>query len=162
MSKPKTTLKEPTIDNRLLDERGPTPEWHQRRREAPIVLAHSKSQITHAQFAAGQRFYEHWFKGGLCEHYGTPDMDRIYGTGEATGMPKSELQAHHRRLFRGALEELQQRAWVLERIICQEMPIPEVGHLLGWNTRNQAFAAAMESLRIGLDVLCARWGIEST
>ena len=163
MSKLKTTLKDPDIDYRLLDERGPTTERLQKAREAPIVLAHAKGQIDRAQFSAAQKFYAHWFKSGLCEHYGTIDLTRVFAGGDASAMPKTELQAVHRSLFRHALEVLKaEKSWVLQQVVCREIPFAEVGQAMGYRDREWGLAKAVNAARSGLDILCREWGIQST
>lgn len=163
MSKPKTSLKEPTIDNRLLDERGPTAERLTRSMRSPLEYAEERGQITKIQAAAGHKFYAHWYKGGLCEHYGTIDLTRVFGGTESSGMPKSELQAFHRSTFRKALEVLKaERSWVLQQLICNETPAVDIGYALGAKKRETALGKALSLTRDGLDTLCVEWGIEST
>jgi len=163
VSKPKTSLKEPTIDNRLLDERGPTIERLTRAMRSPLEYAQDRGQITHAQYAAGQKFYTHWYKGGLCEHYGTLDLSRVFGGGDISGMPKSELQAFHRHSFRKALELLKaEKSWALQQLICNETPAVEIGFAMGARKRETALGKALSVVRDGLDMLCVEWDIQST
>lgn len=164
MSKLKTTLKDPDIDSRLLDERGPTRERMDKAWQSPIDGALIRRQITRAQYAAAQKYYVHWYKSGLSEHFGTIDLERPFGGGsESAGMPKTELQAIHRELWRAAVSVLgQQRAWILDRIVCNEEPIVTVGYLLGTGRRDTARNRALSLLADGLDILCREWQIKST
>ncbi len=163
MSKPTISLREPTIDNRLLDERGPTAERLTKSRDAPLNLAHSKGQIDRAQYAAGQKFYGHWFKSGLCERYGTIDLTRVFSGAEASIMPRTELQASHRWALRHALEVLKaEKSRVLQQFICQEHTLSEIGAALGYRDRETGFGRALGIARDGLTILCREWGIEST
>ena len=164
MPRLKTTLKEPNIDYRLLDERGPTAERLQKSRESPINLAHAKGQITRSQYAAAQKFYTHWFKGGLCENYGNIDLTRVFGSSaDFSGMAKSELQAFHRDCYRRAIELLKaQKSFILQRVICVEIQLVEIGAALGFRHREWGRNKALSILRDGLDILCREWGLFET
>lgn len=175
MSKLKTTLKDPDIDSRLLDERGRTRERMDKAWQSPIDGALIRRQITRAQYAAAQKYYAHWYKSGLSEHFGTIDLERPFGGGsESAGMPKTELQAVHRKQRIAALKALKawafpertdegiQRAWVLDKIVCSEEPIVNVGYLLGTARRDTARNRALSLLADGLDILCREWHIKST
>jgi hypothetical protein len=158
----KTTLKEPNIDYRLVDERGPTAERLLKTRESPINLAHSKGQITRFQYAAAQKFYLHWFKGGLCESYGNIDLTRVLGnSGEFSGMAKTYLQASHRKILRRALELLMaEKSKILQDVILAEKSLVEVGYSIGYKDRDWSRAHVLRLLRQGLDLLCHEWGID--
>ena len=41
----------------------------------------------------------------------------------------------------------------------QRAPLDQVGHALGWSSRAQAYAAALERMKAALDELCKLWGI---
>ena len=162
MSKLKLTLKEPDIDNRLLDERGPTKEWTDKARGSPINNAVERRQINRTQYAAAQKFYAHWFKSGLCEHFGTIDLARVFGgEGSSAGMPKTELQAFHRSCYRRAVEYVgKNRAWLLTAVVCHEEPVVDMGHCLGFRDRETALGKALTMLRESLDILAKEWGLE--
>ena len=164
MSKLKTTLRNPDIDDRLLDERGPTRERMDKAWQSPIDGALIRRQITRAQYAAAQKYYTHWYKSGLSEHFGTIDLERPFGGGcEPSGMPKTELQAIHRELWRIAVEKLgPHRTRIVERIVCREEPIVSVGFSLGTVRRDTARNRALSLLADGLDILCREWQIKST
>jgi hypothetical protein len=48
---------------------------------------------------------------------------------------------------------------VLEWAVCWEVALERVGHALGWSSRPQAYAAALERMKAALDELCQLWGI---
>ena len=163
MPKPTISLREPNIDNRLLDERGPTIERLQKARESPLNLAHSKGQIDRAQYAAGQKFYGHWFKSGLCERFGTIDLTRVFSGAAPSLMPRTELQAGHRWALRHALEVLKaQKSYVLQQFICHEQRLSDIGAAMGYRDREWGFGKALGVARDGLNILRKEWGIEST
>ena len=128
MPKPLTSLLEPTIDNRLFDDRGPSPERLTQSREPPLNLAHSKGQIDRAQFAAGQKFYGHWSKSWIAERYGSVDLTKLPGN-YWRGPTFSEVQEGHEVAFRRALEALQsEKSFVLRHFICEEQPLAILRH----------------------------------
>jgi hypothetical protein len=43
--------------------------------------------------------------------------------------------------------------------VCREIPLDQVGYTLGWGTRPQAYAAAVERMKTALDALCELWGL---
>jgi hypothetical protein len=50
---------------------------------------------------------------------------------------------------------------VLDWAVCRETALEQVGYSLGWSSRPQAYAAAVERAKIALDALCRLWGIDS-
>ncbi len=163
MPKPTLSLKEPGIDNRLLDERGPTTERLQKSRESPLNLAHSKGQLDRAQYAAGQKFYGHWFKSGLCERFGSVDLTRVFAGADPSMMAKTELQASHRWALRHALEVLKaEKSYVLQQFICHEQMLADIGAAMGYRDREWGLGKALAVAREGLTILRKEWGIEST
>ncbi len=163
MSKPTTSLLEPTIDNRLLDDRGPTNERLQRSVQAPLQLAHSRGQIDRAQFAAGQKFYGHWFKSGLCERFGSIDLTRVFAGADPSLMARTELQASHRWALRHALQMLNgHKSYVLQQFILHEQTLNDIGAAMGYRDRETGSRKALGVARDGLSTLCREWGIQST
>jgi hypothetical protein len=162
MSKPKTSLKEPDIDNRLIDERGPTREWIEKSRESPINHAVNRGQISRVQFAAAEKFRGHWYKSGLCEHFGTIDFGRVFGgENDGAGMAKTELQAAHRFSFRKAVKALKGHAPAVTAIVCAEQPIIEWGYQMGYRKREKALSKALQAFRGSMDILCREWGLST-
>jgi hypothetical protein len=159
----KTTLKDPDIDYRLLDERGATEQRARRPMQSPIDYARSRGQITAIQHATGERIYAHW-----CFGFGplvrSPDLDNVVtnfaGKDHAA---KTESQEHHRRKLINAFDKVgDRRASVLRQAIIQEIPFVEIGRGLGWRDRERALGEALMAAREGLDILCREWGITST
>ncbi len=163
MSKLKTSLKEPDIDNRLIDERGPTREWVEKSRESPINHAVARGQISRVQFAAAEKFRGHWYKSGLCEHFGTIDFGRVFGgENDGAGMPKTELQFVNRVSFRKAVHALGgERAPRVIAIVCEEQPIIEWGYRIGYRDRETALSWALKAFRNSMDILCREWGLST-
>jgi len=48
---------------------------------------------------------------------------------------------------------------VLEWAVCREFALERIGQVLGWTSRPQAYAAALERMKAALDELCRLWGI---
>ena len=82
MSKLKTSLREPDIDNRLLDDRGPTGErlarlrgnyaisdnglFNLRVQQSPIERAVARGTISEQHGRAAAKFYHHWRRSGCA------------------------------------------------------------------------------------------------
>ena len=162
MSKLKTTLKDPDIDYRLLDERGPTPERLQRNRTPPIELAHSKGQIDRAQYGAALRLWGHWIKSGIAGQLPTCNLEWVPAGGDR--IPITEIQEGNRGQYRRAIAAIsnERARSVVIQVVCGEVTPIEVGHALGYKHRDWARAHALALLTDGLDVLCRMWNITST
>jgi len=165
-------------DIRIMDERGPTKERakfagsdihfddkHRRYfRDSTLDRALTRDVITAGQYTAGTKFYLHWYRAGLSENLGSLDMNRIFSSdpGMMVGMAKTESQAFHRQQYRCATQKLGAKgSWVVEAVVCRDKTLEQVGYQLGWPHKMQAIAAATESLREKLDLLCSEWGIGS-
>lgn len=175
VGKIRVALDEFKPDLRLVDERGATDERRRRAgdqvfldamsrqhmRDSPINVALSRGQINSSQYTAGMKFYNHWYRAGLVENFGSSDLNRVFGgDGGGAGMARTEAQAFHRQRYRQAVERVGLRgSWVLERVICREVSFEETGRELGWNNRPQAVACAVQLTRDALDALCKDWGI---
>ncbi len=90
------------------------------------------------------------------------DPNRIFATdGNFSGMAKTENQVFHRQRYRDAVEKLgEERGRVLEWMVCREYQLEKIGYSLGWQNKSQAIAAATQTSRSGLNVLCELWGID--
>ena len=74
-------------------------------------------------------------------------------------MAKTEAQVFHRQRYREATQAVGKiGSHVLEWAVCREIPLDQVGYTLGWGTRPQAYAAAVERMKTALDALCELWG----
>src|SRR5262245_25501464 len=90
------------------------------------------------------------------------DLNRIFAIdlGAYTGMAKTENQLFHRQRYREATQAVGKiGSHVLEWAVCREIALEQVGHTLGWSSRPQAYAAAVERMKTALDALCKLWGI---
>ena len=174
MSKIKQTLDDFKPDSRLVDERGATDErlekaaehvfrddsGRRHMRDSTLEIALSKKQISSRQYNGAQKFYNHWFRGGLSENFGSINFCMVFtGFGPSDGLARSEQQTFHRQSYFNAMKWLGKRAWIAHDIVIRERPFEEVGRKMGWNNRPQAMAAGVESTRTLLDKLCDEWGI---
>lgn len=183
--KPTVTLPywalEPTIDPKLIDERGITPErerhaagaseWGRDERDrktvrtmrdSPLERMLMRGVITPQQYRAGEKYRLHWYRAGLSSPLQTIDLNRIFSNDDAgfSGMAKTEAQAFHRQQFRIAVGVVGAiSAALLDAVICAEKNLDEAGTKLGWNAKPQAIAAATERTKYALDQLCSHWGI---
>jgi hypothetical protein len=48
---------------------------------------------------------------------------------------------------------------VLDWVVCRESRFDQVGYTLGWGSRPQAYAAAVERMKTALDELSKLWGL---
>ena len=161
MAKIKQAIEDFIPDERLVDERGPTPQHANKLRPSPINLAISKKQISRQQGVAAEKFYNHWYRAGLSENFGSVDLNRVFGgEGGGAGMARTENQAFHRQRYRQAVQKIGlSGSRVLELVICREKSFEDTGRDMGWNNRPQAVAAAVQLCRDALDILCTEWGI---
>ena len=161
MAKIKQAIEDFVPDERLVDERGPTAEFVGKMRQSPINVALSRGQISRQQGIAAEKFYNHWYRAGLSENFGSADLNRVFGgEGGGAGMARTEAQAFHRQRYRQAVTLIGLRgSWVLERVICRETSFEDTGRELGWKNRPQAVACAVQLARDALDTLCNEWGI---
>lgn len=129
--------------------------------DRPFAVAIKRGAISERQARAGTKFYHHWWHSGMAGNLQTLDPNRVFGgRDESCGMPRFEMEAHHRDQYRSAVKEMGMvTTAVVERIVCFDVPFIEAGYGLGWENRAQASSAAMERLRSGLDDLCELWGI---
>jgi hypothetical protein len=91
------------------------------------------------------------------------DLNRVFASnlGDFSGMARTENQVFHRQRYREAVEILGKiGSHVLESAVCREIALEQVGYLLGWSSRPQAYAAAVERMKNALDQLCELWGLE--
>ena len=131
-------------------------------RDSPLERVFARKVITQRQFAAGQKYRHHWYHAGLAAALGSIDLDRVFATdlGGFSGMAKTDRQVFHRQRYREAVDAIGKiGSHVLDWTICRELPIDEVGYTLGWTSRPQAYAAAIERMKSALDDLCRIWGM---
>jgi len=91
------------------------------------------------------------------------DLDRVLAVdlGDYSGMAKTERQVFHRQRYREAVQAVGKiGSQVLDWVICRDVGFEQVGYTLGWSSRPQAHAAAVERTKTALDELCRLWGTE--
>jgi len=113
-------------------------------RDAPLERAFARGALTAEQYSAGQK-YRHLISVGL---------------GAYAGIAKTERQVFHGQRYREAVQVLGKiSSHVLEWAVCREFGLEQIGQALGWTSRPQAYAAALERMKAALDELCRLWGI---
>jgi hypothetical protein len=169
MAKIREKLEDFHPDPRLIDDRGMTDERKRRYRtftdergerirDSPLNLASSRGQITDRQFAAGQKFYHHYFRAGIIEHFPVMNLDRV--SGSVFGSSPTDDSDHHRSLIIKAFKTLNKRyIWILDWAVIREMPIVEAGYEMGHRNRAQAHTAGMVRFRDALDDLADCWSL---
>ncbi|HEY7664203.1 MAG TPA: hypothetical protein VH934_13885 [Xanthobacteraceae bacterium] len=129
-------------------------------RDSPLERAFIRNVITQSQYSAAQKYRHHWYHAGLSDGLGSISPDRIFVTDLSgfSGMAKTETQVFHRQRYREAAEATGKiGSFVLDWAVCREIPLEQVGYALGWSSRPQAYAAAVERMRTALDALCKLW-----
>jgi Domain of unknown function (DUF6456) len=122
----------------------------------------SRNALTPEQYSAGQKYRHHWYHAGLADRLESIDLNRIFAIdlGAYSGMAKTESQLFHRQRYREAAQAVGKiGSHVLEWAVCREIALEQVGQTLGWSSRPQAYAAAVERMKTALDELCKLWGI---
>jgi hypothetical protein len=128
----------------------------------PLDRAVGRGHITKEQYSAGQKFRYHWYHAGLSDQLASIDLNRVFATdlGAFSTMSRSEGQLFHRQRYREAVRAAGKiGSHVLEWVICREFALEQVGYALGWTSRPQAHAAAIERMKMALDELCRLWSI---
>jgi hypothetical protein len=141
-------------------ERGDTGRYTMR--DTPIERALTRAVISAEQFSAAQKYRHHWYHAGLSDPLASIDLGRVFAAdpGGFSGMARTEAQAFHRQRFREAVQAIGKiGSHVLDWVVCRDIGFDETGYSLGWSSRPQAYAAAVERLKTALDQLCRLWGI---
>jgi hypothetical protein len=131
-------------------------------RDSPLERAFARNALTPEQYSAGQKYRHHWYHDGLADRLESIDLNRVFAIdlGAYSGMAKTESQLFHRQRYREAAQAAGKiGSHVLEWAVCREIALEQVGQTLGWNSRPQAYAAAVERMKTALDELCKLWGI---
>ncbi len=131
-------------------------------RDSPLERAFARNAITAEQYSAGQKYRHHWYHAGLAGYLESVDLNRVLAIdlGAYAGMAKTENQVFHRQRYREAAQAAGKiGSHVLEWAVCREVALEQVGQALGWSSRPQAYAAALERMKAALDELCQLWGI---
>jgi hypothetical protein len=131
-------------------------------RDSPLERALARDALTPEQYSAGQKYRHHWYHAGLADRLESIDLNRIVAIdlGAYAGMAKTESQLFHRQRYREAPQAIGKiGSHVLEWAVCREIALEQVGQTLGWSSRPQGYAAAVERMKTALDELCKLWGI---
>ena len=182
MSKPKTSLKEPDVDNRLIDERGPTRLRLCRTefdigdtgvitvKQAPIERAVKRGTFTEQQGRAAEKFYMHWYRASMAGSMGSADPLKIFGSNnDFARLCSTEAAEQHWRILNRALRSVRERIdgagargdyaiRLLEYIVCREIPFEEAGQKIGFQGK-AAEIMARTWLRSALNILIDEWGL---
>ena len=179
MSKPKTSLKEPDVDNRLLDERGPTPERLGRTDfeigdtgiirvgERPIDRAVRCRTINEQQGRAADKLYDHWYRAGMAGTIGSADPLKIFGsTNDFTKLCATEAAETHWRIWCNALKAVRRdmdpagmgmdAVRLLDLVVCRETPFAEAAQIV-WGPGRKAENRATILVKGALRVLVLEW-----
>lgn len=186
MSKIKTALIEPELDQRLVDERGPTLERVKQAswghidigdsgvitiRQSPIERAVRRGTFTERQGQAAEKFYQHWFRAGLAGSMGSADPLKVFSTSmDFSRLCKTEMGEFHWFRVKEALATIDEKMdaagfrsdhakslmWL---IICQEIPFEEAGYKIGFGDKDAAKTMARTYMRANLNILIAAWGL---
>ena len=128
----------------------------------PLDRSFARGTITREQYSAAQKFRHHWYHAGLSDRLGSVDLGRVFAVdlGAYSGMPRSEAQVFHRQRYREAVQAIGKiGSHVLDWVVCREIAFEQAGYALGWSSRPQAYAAAVERMKTALDELCKLWGV---
>jgi hypothetical protein len=113
---------------------------------------------------AGERYYRHWFEGGL-RGIGAINYDRVGGgsVDPAHQIPISEYAAQHRAEYREARERM--GGWlakVADAVICDELRLADAGAAFGdYASSSTRAAIASTMLKAALTTLAEHFGMLS-
>lgn len=133
-----------------------------RMRDDTLERLVARKILTGSEYAALQKYHHHWHMAGLEMGIGTVDLNRVFSSdpGSMSGMAKTEGQAHHRKQWREARDEIGHRAGiVVDNVVCAGVNLEYAGGQVGWTSKPQAIAAATEILRDAGCRLAKLWGI---
>lgn len=173
MAKIKEAIEDFKPDPRLVDERGATAERLRRAggeysvsdtgsatlNNMPVERMKLRGVITGEQYLGLIEFRRHWYYAGMAGTIGSSDMNKIFQNNIGSfGLCNTETQVTHLQEYQKATARLGPKAWVVEKVVCQEVPLEDVGRRMGWANRPQAVAVATEAVKDGADILCEIWG----
>ncbi|MBX3546884.1 hypothetical protein [Chelatococcus sp.] len=111
---------------------------------------------------AGERYYLHWFQGGL-KGIGAIDYSQLKGgNGDpAYLIPTSERAAYHRQHYRAARERMGNwLARIADAVVCEEMTLAEAGEFIGeYASKETRSAIARSILQGALTTLAQHFGM---
>jgi Domain of unknown function (DUF6456) len=130
-------------------------------RDSPLERAFGRGVLTREQYDAGVKYRHHWYHAGLAGTLASADLDRVFVADVSgfSGMAKTEAQVFHRQRWREAARAVGKVGLVvLDAAVCRELPLEQVGYMLGWSSRAAAIVAATERLKAALDGVATLWG----
>jgi hypothetical protein len=114
------------------------------------------------EYIALTKYRHHWHAAGLQDSIGSADLNRIFASdpGSMSGMAKTERQAHHRKQYREAREDIGHKPGiVVDNVVCAETSLEVAGWSIGYNSRTQARDKAEAILRECGQKLAKLWGV---
>lgn len=174
MAKIKQALEDFTPDERLIDERGATEQRYRMAeghafvsdtgamhfRDSPIERAITKKILTREQGEAAQKYYTHWYRGGMAGQIGSHDVLKVFGTSaNFDNLSASDSALFHRQRYWLAIKALGKDREDFEAVVLRDTPFIELGHRRGWKDEKQARAVGTQFIREWLDWFCEEWGI---
>jgi hypothetical protein len=108
-----------------------------------------RHRVSALEYTALQRYAHHWARGGLLGPLQSADLDRVYASNPdgMSGLAKTAAQLDHRNKFHYARSQIGQRpALVADSAALYNLPIVEIGALLGFRSEARGRSAAYEIL----------------
>lgn len=130
-------------------------------RDSPLDRMKLRGAISDKRHGALSKYRHHWYHSGMQYPVGSVDLNRVFASDVFSMgcMPKSEGQAHHRRQYREAVQELgQMRSFIVEAVVCRELALHDVGRQFGHKSEWRAREYVHNELTTSADILCKRWG----
>jgi len=181
MAKIKTALIEPEIDQRLVDERGPTAERMRGTefevgdsgvltiRQDPIQRAFARRTLTRRQLDAAEEYRKHWELAQLDGSPQSPDLDRVIGQGSPERLCRTDQEVasfekigRARRAIREKRDAAGERGdytiQVLELIVCWGETFADAGRVVEYGAKYME-RGALGHLRGALNILIDEWGL---
>lgn len=132
-------------------------------RDSMLDCALNRRRISSKQYEAGEKYRHHWYHAGMAGNLISHNFEAI-ARAEALfgGMARTENEAFHRQQYRKARRELERVECLnaVEGFVLFDTAPVDLGYALTrWKSRQQAEAAALERIQIGLHVLVGYFGI---
>jgi hypothetical protein len=108
-----------------------------------------RRQLAGEEYSALLRYAYHWAAGGLQGALQSVNLDRVFALDPTamSGLAKSERQLDHREAYYAARTEIGTRpAFVADNVACFDVPLVQVGILLGYHSRAHARGEARRIL----------------
>lgn len=179
----KVSLKEPDIDNRLLDERGPTKQRLAKTgfdigdtgtitiRQSPVERGVKRGTLTEQQGTAAQKFYMHWYRAQLAGTIGSSDPLKVFSTvNDFSRLRRTEASAFHYWALIRATTAVHNRmengktkgdhaVGILSAVVLHEYSLEKAGRAVMELSGTPALVMAGDLLRRSLDILIEEWGL---